>query len=341
MSSKPSFVRSFGCLGLVALVSILSSAACGDDFQPCDESKCAPGNKCLALGSDVRCRKTCTSNTDPAQSCPFGFLCKDPLNGSPAFCVQSKATLPNGQPISQKPNGQWGAPCQANLGIENAACDTQQGFFCYGLSPTDAAAYCTRYDCTRDDECGPGFWCGKINITPNVTTAKSSTFGQVQNVCLRRTYCAPCAVDLDCPTSEGKKQHCIADELGIPFCTTECSGAGTCHKDAKCVDAGIGVNVCFPRASTCVGDGSLCSPCRTDADCGADGICVKGDLTEEKLCAKQVNSCTACPRTVPSPARRAIGCLEEATDTIPVNYCFGVYNVAGTPTGVGCWTADR
>ena len=37
-----------------------------------------------------------------------------------------------------------------------------------------------------------------MNRTPNIATAKRSTVGQVQNVCLRRTYCTPCSIDLDC-----------------------------------------------------------------------------------------------------------------------------------------------
>lgn len=334
-------VRSFICVGIVGAVGVVASAACSStEVVGCDESKCAAGNKCLALNGETKCRKTCSSNSEAAASCPYGYTCTDTLTGAPPFCVEVQAKNPDGKPIERK-SGQWGQPCQPNLGVENPACDTAQGFFCHGNSPTDANAYCTRYDCTKDEECGPGFWCGKVNRTPNVATAKRATIGDVQSVCLKRSYCATCKVDLDCLPVDNRTQHCVPDKDGNSFCAPECETSANCQNEAFCGDVGIGPKVCFPRAQACVGDGSLCSPCRVDTDCGADGICVKGEYTTEKACArKPEGGCAACPKTIPTPARQ-IGCAKEASDSLPANYCVGLYKISGQPSDLGCWTPNR
>jgi hypothetical protein len=312
----------------------LSSAplACSDDS--CEDDKCAPGNRCLAYRGETRCRKTCTSNTDPVSNCPFGYTCTDTRSGAPPFCLQDEAN------VTPKP-GQWGTPCRANLGVDNPDCDVTQGFFCYGTFPTDANAYCTRYDCTKDSDCGAGFGCETINSTPNVGAARRLAIGAVQKVCRRRTYCSPCEADVDCPTANGIAQRCVPDANGVSFCAPVCTSTTNCPKDAQCVDAGIDVPVCYPRATVCVGDGSLCSPCRADSDCGEDGICIQGEFTTERACAKKARSgCASCPRTIALP-RRQIGCSSTGNATVPKEYCFGIYEIDGVLADLGCWTPDR
>jgi hypothetical protein len=321
-------------VGLVALVAGLVAivGACGDDT--CDSSQCAAGNQCLALNGETKCRKTCSSNTDAATSCPFGYTCTDLQNGAPAFCVASKAQL------TPKATGQWGFGCQANLGAANPACDGAQGFYCYGISPTDASAYCTRYDCTADDECGPGFWCATINQQPNVLTAARGTVGATQRVCLQRSYCAACKADVDCPTVKGVAQHCIGDLGGGMVCVPECDDSSNCPNEAECLDANFAKKVCYPRAKRCVGDGTICSPCRSDADC-KDGACLKGQYTTEHVCATRANSCSDCPATIASPSRK-VGCTTKGSDALPAGYCTGVYALGGdNGSDIGCWTPDR
>ena len=343
-------VRSLACAFLVAAVAVVTSAACSDDAQPvaCSDAKCAAGNKCLPLNGETKCRKTCSSNSDPASSCPFGFTCTDTLTGAPPFCIQDEAKRPDGKPLERKPSGQWGAKCQANLGVENEGCDLDQGFYCYGISPTDGDAYCTRYECTKDEECGAGFWCGKVNRTPSVATAKRLTIGEVESVCLRRTYCSTCKVDLDCPPVLGTPQHCIPDESGASFCAPECATGTNCPNEAMCVDVGVGAKVCYPRAKVCVGDGSLCSPCRSDADCGDDGVCVKGQYTTEKACAKKsTSSCESgkakgsCPAKMDTPPTAAVRCLGGVFDEVPKDYCHGIYFIGEQGGDIGCWTPKR
>jgi hypothetical protein len=339
--------RTFLCVGLVA--ALIASTACSStEVMPtCDDAKCAPGNQCLALDGEVKCRKVCSSNTDPATSCPYGYACVDTLTGAPPFCVEVQAKNPDGTKLEQR-SGQWGQQCQPNLGLENPACDTDQGFYCYAQSPTDANAYCTRWDCTSDAECGPGFWCGTVNVTPNVATAKRSTIGEVQHVCLKRGYCSTCTSDLDCLPVDNRPQHCIQDANGASFCTPECEANANCPNEARCADAGVvdeegnPKKVCYPRATVCVGDGSLCSPCRADSDCGEDGICIKGEYTTERACAKKAPSgaCDSCPRTIDNPQRQ-IGCAKTSSDLLPAGYCVGLYKIGAQPSDIGCWTPDR
>lgn len=346
-------LRSFTFASVFVGIGVL--AACSSDEKPatpkCDSAKCAPGNTCIMFDGEEKCRKTCSSNADPAASCPFGYTCTDPETGVPPFCMQDTAVRDDGKPLEKKPSGQWGAKCQANLGIENPGCDTAQGFFCYGTAPTDGDAYCTRYDCEKDSDCGAGFWCGKINQTPNVQTAKRTTFGEVQNVCLRRTYCSTCKVDLDCPPIAGTAQHCLEDASGARFCAPECDDNQGCPTEAKCSSYGD-FKACNPRAGVCVGDGSLCSPCRVDTDCGDDGLCVKGRYTTEKACAKKsTSSCGtedkpaqgSCAQDTEVGSKKVlVRCLGAVLEEAPKDYCHGLYLIGKEGGGdVGCWTPNR
>lgn len=344
-----SALRTLTCAGFAIAAAVLP--ACSSDpvsAAPvtCDDAKCAPGNKCLPYGTEpLKCRKTCSSNSEAATSCPFGYTCTDTGEGVEPFCVKDRATF-DGKPLTKKDTGQWGAACQATLGVTNPGCDGDQGFFCYGISPTDGSAYCTRYDCEADEECGAGFWCATINKAPNVASTKRSAPGEVQKVCLRRAYCATCKVDLDCPPILGTPQHCMADEAGTTFCAPECAQSNNCPNEAKCVDAGFDAKVCYPRSRLCVGDGSLCSPCRSDVDCGEDGMCVKGQYTTEKTCAKKsTTSCEAgtargsCAETAASGVR--VACLGGRIDDVPADYCHGFYQIGSDSGDIGCYTPKR
>lgn len=322
---------------------VLATAACSSKDEnaapSCDDAKCKPGNKCLPLDGEVKCRKTCASNVDPATSCPAGYTCVAPDDGNEPFCVEDNAK------IEAKPNGQWGFACNPTDGLENPACDGAQEFYCYGESPTDGNSYCTRFSCETDRDCAAGYWCATVNVGPNVATTKRTTH-DTQTVCLKRTYCATCKVDLDCPPLDGRPQHCAPDQLGGSFCTPECKTSTNCNFEAKCVDVGVGAKVCYPRAGACTGDGSLCAPCRSDADCGDDGICVKGAYTTERSCAKKApGDCQSgeaqggCAQSLETP-KVAVRCLGGIFDEVPKNYCHGIYPL-GESGDIGCWTPKR
>lgn len=393
----------------VGLAPACSSTTPAAPPAVCDDAKCAPGNKCLAMDGETKCRKTCASNGDPATSCPSGFTCASTNAPStiPPECVKAPAesaalcaaintyagtkltayTCPAAtrakskclasadenvqccnespaetlaQPVCVKsyrdlgtgPSG-FGAPCDATKGLENPGCDASKGLFCYAGNPSDATAFCSYYNCASDRECGPTYYCGTVNVSPNASTAKVSV-GETTTVCLKRSYCSPCAADLDCPSApDGRAQRCVLDDNSVGLCTPECEVNANCPYDARCLDAGIGVKTCYPRAGTCVGDGTLCAPCRSDADCGDDGACVSGGYTTEKFCAKKaLATCSpsvkpSCPPSSKTPAPR-IGCTSvpddpkrvETNPEVPYNYCVGVYTF-GEAGDLGCWTPNR
>ena len=328
---------------------MISAVACGTNVvtvpnpaTSCDPTLCAPGNTCLPLNGETKCRKTCASNTDAAQSCPSGYTCVQTDPNVESFCIQNTDGVKAG-------TGQYGTPCNAADGFaDNKACDTAQGFACYGLNPTDGNAYCTRYECTTDRDCGAGFGCQTINTKPNVSSIKRSP-GQVTTACIRREYCSACTADFDCPTQNGKTAHCIADDSGAGFCSPECEATANCGFEQKCTNFGYGYKSCYPRAGVCVGDGTICSPCRSDADCGDDGACVKAQYSTEKSCAKKSKiACKTgsaqgtdfdCPKPTDG-AKAQIRCLGSQIETVPVDYCHGLYAL-GESGDVGCWTPDR
>jgi hypothetical protein len=338
MSAFPS--RRTALLALLALASLLTVMSCSS--AECEDSKCAAGNRCIAAADGNKCRKTCTTNWDPATSCPFNYTCT-PSAAGVAYCAENKVK------ITAAATGLWGAPCNAVGGLDaNPDCDSGQQFQCFGRSPSDGQAYCTRYGCTNDEDCAAGFGCQAVNTTPNVVEAKRLRIGETVNVCVKREYCSACKTDLDCAPLQGRKQHCTADDLGGTFCAPECSNNTSCTRDAYCYDYGD-YQACYPRAGVCVGDGLLCSPCRSDADCKDEGACANGTYTTERFCAtKAPGDCQGgamlggCPSTAPNP-KVAVRCIGDNKTTleVPPNYCHGMFQIEGGLAGIGCWTPNR
>ena len=332
---------------VVAFACIVSAGACTTTTTVappgpavCDPTQCAPKNECIpdAAGA-VACRIGCLSHTD----CPFNTQC---LTSAPRnYCV--KLTTPT----EQKPSGQWGFPCLAAGGRDkNPACSVETGFACYAAGTTDPLAYCTQYDCTVDLDCAGGFYCGTINTAPNANT-DNHTFGTTRNVCLKRNYCSPCAGDIDCPVVDGQQMRCTADDAGGRYCSNPCTTTSNCRLDAACNGvADDGSKVCRPRAGACKGDGTLCSPCASDADC-PNGFCIKAGYSPEKFCSvKSTSVCTApedprespfvkgaCP---PFTAKKGtvIGCQgRDGDETIPKDQCVGFVELGDTGA-IACYT---
>jgi hypothetical protein len=337
--------------GLFSIVMIAGIPACKSDepAPACEDAKCAPGNKCLPLNGETKCRKTCDSNVaGSGTSCPFNYTCVTQGDGN-TFCVEDNVKL------TKKDKGQWGSACNASNGSDNVDCDRGQEFYCYATSPTDGDAYCTRYGCETDRDCGATFWCATVNVGPSADSTRR-TIQDVQKVCLRRAYCAACSTNLDCPKLEGRSQFCVPDDAGRGFCAPECDSTESCKLlgASSCVDAGAtdaqggAHKTCYQRSGVCIGDGSLCSSCLADSDCGDDGVCVQGQYSEEKACAKKApGDCKSgdarggCVESLSSP-KVTIACAGGGFfDEVPKNYCHGVYEVGGQPADVGCWTPNR
>ncbi|MBS2012606.1 MAG: hypothetical protein JST00_06965 [Deltaproteobacteria bacterium] len=338
-------------LSFPALLTLLSTlvAACSSTTTPvggpstpqCDPTQCAAKNECIDDGKETKCRLACAKHGD----CPFNYQCSvNPANAAKSFCAKSTSEVP------QKPTGQWGSPCETKGGeANNPACDGQNGFVCYAPGgPTDATAYCTRFECAADTDCAGGYWCATVNNAPNATKDARS-FGPTHTACIKRAYCSPCNADFDCPVIDGKQSRCANDDAGGKYCAQACNDNTNCRLDATCVSGPVedGAKVCKPRAGVCKGDGSICSPCRSDADC-PDGFCLKGPYSPEKFCSvKSKSACTAtgqgtivkgdCPAFT-GFAGTKIGCQgSSADDSIPKDQCIGLIEF-GETGDIACYT---
>lgn len=331
----------FAFAGVAAVLAALSACSSTTEATtpkgppPCDPTLCAPKNECIADESGVSaCRLPCTTHS----GCPFNYQCA--TNAAKNYCV--KLTVD----IAQKPSGQWGTHCLAPDGeTGNPACDSATEFACFGTGTSDATAYCTRFDCTTDLECAGGYYCATVNVAPNVKTDKR-TFGKDRTVCLKREYCSPCKGDVDCPIIDGQQSRCTDNDEGTDkYCATPCKTTANCRLDASCTgSAEDGTKLCRPRAGTCKGDGSICSPCRADVDC-PDGYCIKGPYSPETFCTvKATSACQSgvsnagkCPKFT-GLAGTQIGCQSTTSDpSIPKDQCIGIVEF-GESGDIACYT---
>jgi hypothetical protein len=402
-------LKALVALGLA--LSVAGALGCTKSSAGCDSSQCAAGNQCIddGTGAGATCHKVCAAQSD----CPANWYCNDGLasGGDVSWCVPNATSFAAG-------SGEWGASCAANKGEgANPDCNWNLGFACYGLSPTDANAYCTQFACTSDSDCAGGYWCSTQNVGPNVTSS-SETFGKTRQVCVKRTYCAPCKKDLDCyTTASSTPMHCVPDVNGATFCSPQCSSDSACDYDATCTapwkvctpaaatgatcttddqcppangtyqhclggtctpecssatDCATGqkcaanTTVCIPRAGVCVGNGTFCSPCRSDEDCmpsagslaapQAPGYCLSAEpYSQERFCSapSTVADCDAgaadppgCPALQKGENWLATGCTGTGVaGDPPTAQCFGIVTfgtASGSPTGIqGCWTVNR
>jgi len=318
----------------------------------------------------TECRLTCNAQVAAtgdggaaSLDCPFNYHCEPGPSPTTSYCVKDRPTgtfnpTAKGEAAAGAP---WGVPCDPLKGLNtNSDCDTAQQFWCYGTSTTDANAFCTQEQCSQDGDCPQGWWCATVNDEPNVTTNKRTDWGTTTTVCMPRTYnlkpgtyCAPCKTDLDCPLNAGITQHCVsADNNGGAelVCATECAKDANCPEDYTCQASAAGPNVCVPRAATCKGDGSFCSPCHSDADCmaGGGGYCLQADYSTEHFCTVPTSTCSyntstgftdMCPALPakaqpPTTTTDGVGCSYSGSSfTFPLNQCY-----AGGPYGLQCYS---
>ncbi len=323
--------------GLVFTLAAYPGCTSGAASPPaCDTSQCLPGNECISVGgAPAACRFPCATHVD----CPFNYHCIANPGGQSPYCVVNTLQFPD------KPGTQFGAPCSPTGGLQNnPACDSTDGFQCNGSSPLDANAYCTYFGCKVDTDCGDGFYCGVENKYPNVASSMLQD-GETVTLCLPRGYCAPCSSDIDCAPVDDAPQHCIAGTDGATFCAHECTANSECNLDAECTPQ-KNYSACTPRAGVCKGDGSLCAPCRSDADCDANGFCVAAYNSTEKFCSTKsgitcsydsalqiVDQCPASTTATPT-----VGCATAQVDpSIPPNQCVGEVMEGSDPVP-GCWS---
>lgn len=252
------------------LVAASFAAGCGGSSDPAAcPGFAAPDGRCLAYCADTDCvsgafclktkdhpEGVCTPSCTSLQSnCGDGLVCGKADNGH-NHCV-----------ASTEPVGGYGTSCP--FGTECA-----EGYVCVGQKG-DTASVCTKIDgCKADADCPVGMWCGD---TPKAGAKKDDLdFSVTQRVCLKRGFCGPCETDFDCSNEVGAV--CVPDKNGEKFCSKPCDPAkNSCVRGAECVDVGAGVNACRPIVGSChVKDPVTCSPCRTNLDCGPQGVCRSG-----------------------------------------------------------------
>lgn len=340
-------------LGLAGMLGCSKSSA------TCEPSQCAAGNQCIddGTGGGATCHEVCTAQS----GCPTSWHCNDgPASGfGVSWCVQDAISFEGGA-------GQWNAPCAAGKGEgANPDCNWSLGFACYGISPTDANAFCTQFACTSDDECPGGWWCSTQNVGPNVTSA-APTFGKTRNICLPRSYCAPCKKDLDCYAPPGSTPvHCVPDVNGSTFCAPQCSTSANCAYDAVCSTPW---KVCSPAPSggpACTTDdqcptaggryqhclGGSCTPeCGAAADCASGAACVANTtvcIPRAGVCVGTGGFCSPCrsdddcaPKAGSLAAPQAAGYCMSSEPYSTEHFCSAPSTVADcdaqAPDPAGC-----
>lgn len=259
----------------------------------CDPSACVTDNTCVGN----RCRLMCDAHSDCFstldgdaydQGCyPVQTDSEKGLNdGEIAFvCVESIKTpdagraCPNGDecaPYSACPDG---TPCAAG------GCPAEH---CKPLVCAEQGddTFCTSVDCTKDEDCAPGFGCGVVRLEnkicgttkgsdePCIDPANNAAIGGtyqegptslLQNACKKRELCSPCASNVDCADAG---MSCVAIGDGT-FCARPCTGDAECPGDFTCSAQAV----CVPRSGTCKPPptNNFCFNCLSDLDCGPAG----------------------------------------------------------------------
>jgi len=374
-----------------------TSAAANAGCAICDPTLCLPKNQCIlgwqnyddyvktnTANETTECRLTCNAQSD----CPFNYHCVPSGTAGTNYCINDRTAYKPAMVGEAAAGAPWGVACSGqNAGsgngplIANPSCDTSQQFWCYATSPTDANGYCTQEQCNDDGDCPGGWWCATVNDAPDVRGTGRTDYGPpgmsagLTTVCMPRgynlkpgTFCAPCTTDLDCPPNQGIPQHCLSADNASSTektCAVECAPGPTSNPDANCPDddacvsnANVTNNVCLPRAGTCTGNQTFCSPCHSDKDCDPiNGYCVVASGTDfgvggtEHFCTtKSGVACSVsgntltdmCPSTTGTPTSAGVSCSYNAIDfNFPLSQCFGLVNYAtGTDATQipGCWS---
>jgi hypothetical protein len=234
---------SLAAVSLVALLPACSSKSVA--AQPsCDSKQCAPGNACLPLAGEVKCRKSCGSNVDPATSCPFGYS-----------CVAPDAPLP-------APVGCTAFPA---TGVAQICGDSSQA--AYECKDINAAipAQCRRLDSNLSYVCCPQAFCVKDTT---VVTKAPGQWG---------TACNPTKgldANPDCDSAQGFYCHGTGPADASAYCTHyDCTTDRDCAGGYFCATINVAPNVTTSKATlhettkACLRR-DYCAPCKADLDCG-------------------------------------------------------------------------
>ncbi len=254
-------VFALGANVAVAALAVGLAPACSstpDAFDPpitqCDPAKCAPGNLCLAMDGDLKCRKPCTSNADPAGSCPSNYFCSSTNVPStiPAGCTKVDVT-----------------PSKALCSGLSASSGTRlTAFHCPGAKPTG---------CLAADAAG-NFCCNEapaetlaqpvcVKIFRDVATPGPKQWGAV---------CDPTKgleENPDCDAAQGFFCRGTSPTDATSYCTRyDCLGDRECAAGFSCATINVGPNVAtakrtYHEVRTACLRREYCAPCNADVDC--------------------------------------------------------------------------
>ncbi|HLK36380.1 MAG TPA: hypothetical protein VKU41_06475 [Polyangiaceae bacterium] len=376
---------------VVLLCAALVPGGCSSSSSGSPCGACATGNECIddGSGSGPQCHKVCTdqSGCPAGWSCHEGQAsgqtkswCLQDWHVSCSPRVADAGTSANTETDNPACDTAKGFGCYAHSPTDaNAFCtkftcakdsDCPGGWWCATVNQAPnattgtASLGQTRNVCTPRTYCSPCTSDADCNWAPDNTPTRcvqtpggerycspqcaNNTDCALDATCsVQETICSPaagsaCKSDADCPPANGTFQHCDGGH-----CTPECGGASDCDAGQTCAARGL----CAPQAGTCKGDGSFCSPCRSDADC-SNGYCFSGaPYSTERFCTVKSTAakCTSaatnppgCPAHQSGDNWKVTQCTVTPPDQCVAEVSFGM--ATGTTTTIfvpGCWTQNR
>lgn len=225
--------------------------------------------------------------TGPAQgkACPFGEgdcatkICAnglecDPMacGGKPAECVKDEALCAGKEECNIGKCASDGARCTVTT-CEPSEC---KALTCNSSGEGDATAYCMRTDCSADEQCGPGFYCGYVR-DPHDVCGETCSGGKCSDG-------RACTKDGDC--QKGNNTFC--GKTLEPCIDPKTKPAGTTFEEGP---------LCMMRRACLRRD--ECTPCTTNLDCsaGAGALCLNLGVSPDKpalACASLCKDDTNC-----------------------------------------------
>lgn len=283
---------------------------CGDDYAKCGEGFVCPGNH---GDTDTTCTKLdgCESDAE----CPAAYWC-----GS----VRDRVCIGDRECKSDADCKVEGSSCTA-VDAEGKVKRCIVPTFCH-TSPDD----CPVAKRPKDAPEGHTY----RTSCSSLPDTSGDVMLQQRRACLPRSYCSPCETHADCtePTAA-----CIDTGNGEKFCSVQCAPSGfTCDPSSECKAVGDDF-YCAPKSGSCKGDGSSCSTCRNDADCGEGGLCYVQSGSRERWCMQPCGAGDACPDT-PGGMPQLCCTTPESCGSF-LNYCVPDYypSVSDTRYAMGCW----
>jgi thiol-disulfide isomerase/thioredoxin len=214
----------------------------------------------------------CTADADCVSNLCFKEICRKACSNGPS-CKSTEDCVSDGT----HPTFCLEKTYSSDLGKSCAVTGTcPDPLKCFGGGAGSATAYCSG-ECKDNLDCPPALHCRELDDADSPTGKR--------NYCMRRGFCGRCEVDSQCENGG----RCIK-QGGESFCTLPChEGSHECPRVADCKDVGGGDFQCVHRTGSCVGDGTMCSPCTEEKDCVDGAMCIAYYFSAEWFCA------TSCP----------------------------------------------